>query len=446
MTAQSTAQSRFVRRTQLSSDEYHKNFHKLDRDVIAAVSSVEADVVTPLMSKIYLRLVNAPLEYWEREGVLRFSGEERKGEWATAWEQLVSLLGVASGTARKALMWMNEQGILGYFAGKNGVGIRIFINRASSSIGRKASENQKNLRLVHTSSGVSPASNHDMPFKDSFAVLEILDTDINSRAPKTGADKDEIGKIPSQTRQTTSNTLPVPNSQAAQTPTRPKVSDVISVEEIVLRLKLELEPSMRMAAQRAANHEHQRTREWLENRGLPKAARVAQHETYKVLRKYGLISESARGTHSQADVDRSGYIPPEPHTLSANEISDLAEACVAMLETKGQSIDLTLSEMSVESEGFLLADDAVKVREKANNLLAASDREEKRADSSMSVNSTARRAVAIPKTEDINYLERGASSTTSEPGGHVMTYRDSAVYKEYYGPGRQRGLAVQTES
>jgi hypothetical protein len=369
MTAQATVQSRFVRRTQLSSDEYHKNFHKLDRDVIAAVSSVEADAVTPLMSKIYLRLMNAPQEYWESQGVLRFSGEEKRGEWTTAWEQLVSLVGVASGTARKALRWMSEQGILGYFAGKNGVGIRIFVNRASSSIGRKADENQKNLRLVHTSTGESRTSTGDIPFKDSFAVLEISDTDINSGAPKNGADKDRVDKIAFQQTRTAPDTLPVANSQVALTPARPSVSGVIGVEEIVLRLKSELEPSIRMAAQQAAAQEHERTREWLEKRGLPKAARVAQHEAYNVLRKYGIIRESARDTRTRSESERSGYTPPDAHQLSSEEIGELAQACVAMLESQGQSIERTLSEMSVKAGGFLLPDDAVKVLDKAETLL-----------------------------------------------------------------------------
>jgi hypothetical protein len=48
-----------------------------------------------------------------------------------------------------------------------------------------------------------------------------------------------------------------------------------------------------------------------------------------------------------------------------------------MLKTKGQAIELTLSEMSVEAGGILLPDDAVKVHEKANDLLSASGGEEK---------------------------------------------------------------------
>jgi hypothetical protein len=44
-----------------------------------------------------------------------------------------------------------------------------------------------------------------------------------------------------------------------------------------------------------------------------------------------------------------------------------------MLKTQGQSIEVTVSEMSSEAGGFLLPEDAVRVREKANSLLHASD-------------------------------------------------------------------------
>src|SRR5207248_6281817 len=119
----------------------------------------------------------------------------------------------------------------------------------------------------------------------------------------------------------------------------------LMLENVITRLRAELEPAMHAAARQAAAREHERMREWLENRGLPKAARVAQHEAYNVLRKYGVISEPARSARAHADVGRSNYTPPEPHTLSQDEVTELAEACVAMLETRGQSIDLTLSEM-----------------------------------------------------------------------------------------------------
>src|SRR5918912_336761 len=95
MAAQPNFAHPFVRKTQLAANEYHKNFYKLDQRVVAAITSAEADEVTPLMSKIYLRLVNAPTQYWEREGVLRFEAERREAGQVKAWNVLCETLGVA---------------------------------------------------------------------------------------------------------------------------------------------------------------------------------------------------------------------------------------------------------------------------------------------------------------------------------------------------------------
>src|SRR5215213_3276862 len=182
MAGQALEARRFVRRTQLGPGEYRKNFRQVDTDIIAAVTSREADAVTPLMSKIYLRLVSAPAQYWEREGVLRFEAELREEAHVKAWDALCELLGVASATASKALRWMHEQGIVGYFAGKNGVGIRVFINRACSSIGvRKGPAGEKILAFPPASAGGSRASADEAAFSDSYAVLEVLETDLNPR-------------------------------------------------------------------------------------------------------------------------------------------------------------------------------------------------------------------------------------------------------------------------
>ncbi len=358
---------RFIRKTQLGANEYRKNFHQIDREIIAALTSAEADQVTPLMSKIYLCLVNAPAKYWERDGVLRIEAEIRVGKLVKAWAVLCDLVGVASATASKAIQWMHEQGIIGYFSGKNGVGLRIFLNRAASSIGvRQLQGDKKILTFPPASFDKAPASLNEPAFSDSFAVREVLDTDMNSRAPKDGADQGQEFKTPPDpTRHIPSARL----HNAKPFTLMPQLPDVLSLDEIVTRLRAELEPAMQTAARNAAAREHERTREWLENRGLPKAARVAQHEAYNVLKTYGVISESARS--SRADVGRSDFIPPKPHSLTHDEVADLAGACVAMLETRGQSIELTLSEMSTEAGGFLLQDDAGRVRDKANSLLSA---------------------------------------------------------------------------
>jgi len=149
-------------------------------------------------------------------------------------------------------------------------------------------------------------------------------------------------------------------------PSRAQFRVEVLVEEIVSRLSRELEPSLQSAARRAAAQEHERTREWLESRGLPKAARVAQREAYNVLRKHGVIRDSAQA--SPADVGRS-YSTREHQQLSDGEVEELAQACVAMLEVKGQSVEVTLSEMSAEAGGFLLPEDAPRVRARAEALL-----------------------------------------------------------------------------
>ena len=75
---------RFVRRTQLNAQEYRTNFRQIDCEVISALISEEATKVTFQMSKIYLCLINAPVELWGRDGVLRFTGCEREGKWQQA--------------------------------------------------------------------------------------------------------------------------------------------------------------------------------------------------------------------------------------------------------------------------------------------------------------------------------------------------------------------------
>jgi hypothetical protein len=274
------------------------------------------------------------------------------------------MVGVSSATASKALRWMHEQGIIGYFSAKNGVGMRIFLNRAASSIGlRKNSSGEKILAFSPASSFERPASGNEAAFNDSFAVREISDTDLNPVAPKNGADNNRLVKrVPDLTPNTPPTHTPsVPTNAGLRQP-----PNVIAIEDVITRLKAELEPAMHTAARQAAAREHERTREWLEHKGLPKAARVAQHEAYNVLRKYGVINESSRSTRTQTKVGRSSYEPPAPHSISDSEVNDLAQACVAILETQGKAIEATLSEMSAESGGFLLAEDAVRVREKTS--------------------------------------------------------------------------------
>ncbi len=371
MSLQALREPRFIRKTQLAPDEYRKNFHQIDREVMAVITSPEADKITSLMSKIYLRMVDAPEMFWERAGVLRVVSEVRNEKVVKAWAILCDLLGVASATASKALRWMHEQGIIGYFSGKNGVGLRIFLNRAVSSIGvRRTQACKKFLAFTPASSDAVAASANEPAFNDSFAVKENLDTDINSGAPKNGADSLRLNKISSEpTPPGVSKPSNIGCTEKPRERSMPNTTATITLEDVVVRLRAELEPAMHVAARQAAAREHERTRIWLENRGLPKAARVAQHEAYNVLRRYGLVTETARNSRAHMDVGRSQFFQTQSHPLATDEVTDLAEACIAMLETKGQPVELTLSEMSLKAGGFLLPEDVVKVRAKANSLL-----------------------------------------------------------------------------
>jgi hypothetical protein len=386
MAAQPNFSNRFIRKTKLSANEYHKNFFKLDVEIITAITSAEADKVTPLMSKIYLRLVNAPDQYWEREGVLRFEAQCREGKQVKAWDVLCEVVGVASATANKAITWLHDSGIIGYFAGKNGVGLRIFLNRAATSIGvRTASAGQKILHFAPASSDAGHASQNEPAFNDSFAVLDGSDSDLNPHAPKNGADTKPVDKTdPEPTATSDRQGQPVPpQREAGRLKYVPGQPSAITVDEIIERLKGELEPCVNKAATRAAEQtaarEMARTREWFETKALPKAVRVAQHETYDLLRKHGSVDERTRRARADLEVGRAAsdsYTPTVAHQLTLEEIRETAETCVALLETQGKSIDVTLSEISSEGGGWLLPEDAPRVREAS--LVLLSERSERR--------------------------------------------------------------------
>jgi predicted deacylase len=109
---------------------------------------------------------------------------------------------------------------------------------------------------------------------------------------------------------------------------------------------------------------------------LPKAARVAQREAYNVLRQSGVISPKNERARADLEVGRSDYAPAEAKPLSVDEIKTYAEMCVAMLETHGQAIDVTLAELSAEAGGLILTDDAPKVRARAERLIDSLGRKE----------------------------------------------------------------------
>jgi phosphohistidine phosphatase SixA len=379
MSAQHSSTPRFIRKTQLAAREYRKNFHQIDREIIEAVTSPEADEVTPLMSKIYLRLVNAPARYWEREGVLRFEEEFREGSRVKAWSVLCSLLRVSSATANKAITWMHSEGLIGYFSGKNGVGLRIFFNRAASSIGlRPAQPDKKILDFPRASSANSPASPNETAFRDTYGNIEIPDIDLNSDAPKNGANSGETDGDCSNRMITSRQQAHESDSPSRSSPatTETGLPQSLVLGEIMRRLKVEIEPSLRAIANQAAARESDRTRDWLEKKGLPKAARVAQREAYNVLKHHGVIIDSARRARSELSVGSHGGSRSGPRPLSRDEIKEVAEICVSMFEAQAQLIDTTLNEISAEAGGYLLAGDVPKVRELAHSMISATTQSE----------------------------------------------------------------------
>ena len=378
MTAQPLTSPRFRRKTTLADNEYNTKFQMIDNDITEAVSSPEADAVTPLMSKIYLRLLQTPTELRESERVLRFEGATLEGKWVKAWDQLCKHLRVSSETANKALRWMHEQGVIGYSAFKNGVGIRIFLNRAASSIGvRQTQGGKKVLPFAPASASERHASESEAGFNDSFAVREDSDPDLNPRAPKNGADTKSVGKNTSDPIPTSGNPPPASiqrTGREVEPPTHQ--ASTITVDEIVARLRVELEPCVKAAATHAASQAAARevaeTRRWFEERALPKAVRVAQAETYNLLRKLGTLDERRERARADLQVGRAqndSTPTPTAVPLSPEEITDIAETCIALLETQGKKVDVTLAEISLEGGGWLLPEDAPKVREESERLL-----------------------------------------------------------------------------
>jgi hypothetical protein len=88
---------------------------EIREDILKLVTSKEAERVIRHLSLFYLRLVRAPHHLWESENVLRLSGELREGQSVSAFDQLISLVKVSPGTARKALSWLHSRRIIVFY-------------------------------------------------------------------------------------------------------------------------------------------------------------------------------------------------------------------------------------------------------------------------------------------------------------------------------------------
>ena len=124
------------------STESRPPYHEFDEDALDLVTSRAATQVTRLMAAVYLRLVVAPQRFWlnDQNGPeLHFRGELRGDKMLTGWDQLLAYLRVSDNTARKALKWLDGQGVIAYQRSPRAEGIRIRLKGAVSSNGKRPS-------------------------------------------------------------------------------------------------------------------------------------------------------------------------------------------------------------------------------------------------------------------------------------------------------------------
>jgi len=321
--------SRFVRRTTLAENEYRVNFKQIDNEVIRSLVSPEARAVTPQMSTIYLSLLAAPQHCWERNGVIHFVGEDRENGHLTAWEQMREIAGVANSTLSKAMDWMHRTGVIGYDARANGVGIRIFFNRASASIRSKPARSQsveppqKNLRIVPTPTAAVPTPTDGMGFMEKGSEKDREKNTIRAFA----REENPIGEAPSQ-----------PGLQLVPpVATEPSAALIASLTR---QITIELRPEIADAIKRESNN----TREWFLNHGLPKATRVAQRETYDLLRAHGMIAKKTANSgevgryNPTAEQGREGNCGGEGKSETARFVAILAETATAIQDAAAKAM------------------------------------------------------------------------------------------------------------
>ena len=78
----------------------------------------------------------------------------------------------------------------------------------------------------------------------------------------------------------------------------------------------------------------------------------------------GFEGKRSSGSRSAVEVGRShGSIPLASRPLSEAEVAEWAEVCIALLKHQGQAVERTLSGMSAEAGGFILPEDAARIRD-----------------------------------------------------------------------------------
>jgi hypothetical protein len=357
----------------LAEDEYRVNFKQIDNDVIKTLVSREAREVTPQMSTIYLSLLSAPQYCWEREGVLYFTGEDRAEGYLTAWEQMREIAGVANSTLSKALDWMHKTGVIGYDARANGAGIRIFFNRASASI--RSRPPQKILQFPPTPSMGAPTPTVGVQFKEE--VLEI-NRDVIFRASAREENPDGNDNSAAIVHTTTS----IPHLQPVVA--QPLNTDAGLIATLTKQIATELRSEIATAIERETGN----TREWFLNHGLPKATRVAQRETYDLLRAHGVIAKRSNsgdvGRNTAAEQGREGEQSREGKSEEekiADFLSETGEAirqAATDADTSGiaklNAACLTTGGELLELRDLVMAGGRLEVDEIENRLRAIEER------------------------------------------------------------------------
>jgi hypothetical protein len=145
---------------------------------------------------------------------------------------------------------------------------------------------------------------------------------------------------------------------------------VVSATEVAAQVLRQVIPQVKALT----TTEMERTRQWFITHALPKAIRVSHRSAYDVLRAHGHLAEPKprpeRAGHSGARaVGKNSRPAPPPRPLNEAEIAELAQSCLALLMTQGQQIEQTVADIGVAAGGFLLPEDAARVRAEAESLV-----------------------------------------------------------------------------
>lgn len=326
---------RVVRRSFLYPHEKRTNFTPIDNDFLRAVSSDEAAKVTDKMAKIYLRLVQIKRDspFYQSDGALCFSGEERNGQWITGFDQLVQFLGVAPATARKALEWMKAKGIIGYVCPK-GYPARIWLNHATTSVTSRQNANDNFSETKIGTSFFCAESTAVPAFKEEHAHEDNL-SNTNSRTLISAAASHHTQNNISQTAKPElssnlrggilgENDLHHGNNEIKKL-TRivgeleRKVSKILP--DCALAVRAEVDDQMEL--------QFNKMRRYIAEKALPQAARTGQQEAYKILRRYGAVASEAQqrqGVYVGSSKNATDTRQVKTSLLTQERASEIAES------------------------------------------------------------------------------------------------------------------------